>query len=626
MAAEYEVMLKLNGVTIGNVRRLAQNLTWTRKRTSRGADSIAFSLNDRKFLEWLDGRTQSSVDEVLRPYALECIIYRNREPMVGGYLATKPGYSPNGTSATLALHFEGFLNYLAGVYIAPTPAETMPMQEMLEKYISMAEKRAERAGKGFGLQLGEVDELEDVTQTFESYKSVKEFITDRCDNTSGAGQFEVYFHEDKTYDIIADANFGRVRDYRIQYPTRPSGVSALSISAGEVSGFASHIIGIGEGSTAAESEDATALTSELTKWAAVRNYGYVEKLVQESSISVQETLDEKVQTELAGTIDPAWEPSLTLSGVQVAPSPEIGMNIWVGDTVVIKNDEDLLGATNGKFRVMELSVAVSQTNAETITPVLERIAESSGTFTGIDDLTYMQDFATLTPEEFGIVKTSMTEEQAYSLQDKRDGMVYRVAKLKDGKIWMTDSLNLEGGRVLTSADSDVPDDKPYTMPVTTQLGTAGVNNTDANAEVAIKGKDVMYYSWSTAAAGTQPEVGQADYSLMPKGWTLPSADDFKTLLVHYPTPESLTGAEGPGFGLNGWLAAGSAEKSTINAEGTGIANWASTVTEDNSPTLLIHLGGGSKDDTYQVRPQSSINRFFDIRGVVREPEGDKSGE
>lgn len=111
MAVEYEVMLILNGQTIGNVRRLAQGLSWARKRTQRGADSISFSLNDRKFLEWLDGRTQKSVDEVLHPYALECIIYRNGEAMVGGYLATKPGYSPNGTSATLALNFEGYLNY-----------------------------------------------------------------------------------------------------------------------------------------------------------------------------------------------------------------------------------------------------------------------------------------------------------------------------------------------------------------------------------------------------------------------------------------------------------------------------------------------------------------------------------
>jgi hypothetical protein len=40
---------------------------------------------------------------------------------------------------------------------------------------------------------------------------------------------------------------------------------------------------------------------------------------------------------------------------------------------MINNSEDLTGMTNGEFRVNELSVDVTSTGDETITPVLERV-------------------------------------------------------------------------------------------------------------------------------------------------------------------------------------------------------------------------------------------------------------
>lgn len=373
MNVVYEVELRLDGEFVGNVRQLAQSLVWTRKRTRKGVDSISFSLNDKLFAEWLAERTQKTIDEVLRPYALDCRIVRNGEAMVGGYLATKPGYSPNGTSATLNLNFDGYLNLLAGVYIAPTATQTARMDVLVSNYIQMAETRSTAAGKAFGFVAGSVENLPQITHTFDSYKSVKEFISDRCDNTSGAGQFDVYFHENRVYDIVSDKEFGVVRDYKIQYPTRQSGVSAMSISAGEVSGFASRVIGVGEGVTSADSENSTALISEITDNSAVATYGYCERLLNESSISQQATLNAKVEAEMKKAVNPDWQPQLALTGVQITPSPKHeGTNIWVGDTVEVKNDMDLLGATSGIFRVMELSVAVSATNAETITPVLER--------------------------------------------------------------------------------------------------------------------------------------------------------------------------------------------------------------------------------------------------------------
>ncbi len=373
-AANYKVELRVDGTYIGDVRRLAEGLKWTKRRTSRGVDEIDFTINDVLFAEWCEQRN-TTIQEVLRPIALDCRIIRNGVAIIGGFLATMPGYSPNGSSANLALKFDGYLNLLDGVYIHPEPTLTMPMQQMIDKYIKMADARATAAGKEFGFIEGLLDPMSTVTQTFDGYKTVKEFIEDRCDNVSGAGKFDVYFHPDRTYDIIKDSNFGRILTYAIQYPAQLNGVSAMSISADEVDGFASHVIGLGSGETSGDEESSTAIISEATNSAAVATYGYVETLLQDSSVTLQATLDTNTATQLSLSSNILWEPKITLTGRQVAPSPLGDDSIWIGDTISINNQEDMTGQTSGLFRVQEVAVSVSGTGAETITPELERVSE-----------------------------------------------------------------------------------------------------------------------------------------------------------------------------------------------------------------------------------------------------------
>ena len=371
-APEYELELRLDGVLIGDVRKLAQNLVWERRRTINGVDSISFTLNDVLFEKWCEDRNTTIVD-LLKPIALDCRVIRNGVAVCGGFLATMPAYTPNGTSANLDLQFDGYLNLLGGVYIRPTATQTAPMADIIEGWIYDADSRASTAGKAFGFTSGDLDNLATVTQTIDGYKTVKEAITDRADNITGAGIFDVYFHPDRTYDIKADNNFGVTRSYIINYPTQLNGISAVSISAQEVDGFASHVIAIGAGEVSADAEKNTAIVSEATNSDAVTTYGYYESLYQDSSISRQATLDGKATSEVANLSNPLWQPEIKLTGRQLAPSPSGDEAIWIGDRITINNTEDMTGQTSGQFRVQALSVGVSSSNAETITPVLERI-------------------------------------------------------------------------------------------------------------------------------------------------------------------------------------------------------------------------------------------------------------
>lgn len=377
--ANYEVNLYINGVLVGDCRRIAQNFKYTRKRTKVGADSIDFTVNDVLFDQWCQERN-TRLKDLLKPLALECRIKRNGVELLGGFLATMPAYQPLQTSANLNLHFDGFLNLLGGVYIRNTstnlPRGTISgrMATLVSQMIQFADTMATNAGKAYGFRAGHLDTLANVTHTFDNYKTVKDWICDRCDNTTGAGPFDVYFHADKTYDVYADSNFGDViTDWAAFYPTLLNNTSAATISAGEVGDFASAIVALGAGEVSADANENTALFAFTSDTDAVAEYGYYETLYQDSSISTASVLQRNINAELWNRENPIWQPQITLKGVQVSPTPNGSNKIWIGDTIMINNSEDLTGMTNGEFRVNELSVDVTSTGDETITPVLERV-------------------------------------------------------------------------------------------------------------------------------------------------------------------------------------------------------------------------------------------------------------
>lgn len=370
--AKYEVKLSLNGLLVGDIRELAENLTWKRCRTKIGVDSISFTLNDTKLAKWCEERGTMIVD-LLKPLALDCQLVRDGTPIVGGYLATMPSYQPKGNNASLALKFDGYINYLANVHLPPGTTMTGKMGDVVKTWVEIAEARSIAAGKGFGFKPGAISDMALVTSTFENYKDIKGAIADRCDNVSGAGPFEFYVHPDRTFDVIKSSDFGEeITDYIIEYPTIINAVSATSISAKEVSGFASTIIGIGSGEVSGDESEDTAITVSQTNSSAVEEYGYAEKILQNSSVSTLEVLERNVATALSASSSLQWQPELKLSGRTVSPTPSGGYKIWIGDTITVQNNQDRTGMTSGKFRVNSLQVSVKSTGAEEITPSLSR--------------------------------------------------------------------------------------------------------------------------------------------------------------------------------------------------------------------------------------------------------------
>ena len=84
----------------------------------------------------------------------------------------------------------------------------------------------------------------------------------------------------------------------------------------------------------------------------------------------------------------------------------------------------------------------------------------SGTTIGTNnstDIVCMQDFASLSNSDKTTMINSMTTGTQYTLKDKRDGKEYKIAKLADGKVWMTQNLDLDldAGTTYTNLDTDL---------------------------------------------------------------------------------------------------------------------------------------------------------------------------
>ena len=241
------------------------------------------------------------------------------------------------------------------------------------------------------------------------------------------------------------------------------------------------------------------------------------------------------------------------------------------------------------------------------------------------------------------------------LYDRRDNKEYTIAKLADGKYWMTKNLDLDGGTPLYSSDSDVPagyDVEPYyTLPASQKIASGttldGGFNDDAGEYVFNSSNKTdscgsgcySYYSWNAAVAGNKTNVNadvtegdvdtDAPYSICPAGWKLPTSrhdlttaktsSDFYQMAVHYglnpayvnedpdsaPTFCSLAG-DGGNCGnktIPNFLRAGYCYGSTFYNGGSGGDYWSSTA----SSSANAHRLDFSSGDVYSA---SNLSRRY----------------
>ncbi len=181
----------------------------------------------------------------------------------------------------------------------------------------------------------------------------------------------------------------------------------------------------------------------------------------------------------------------------------------------------------------------------------------------IGDLTYMQDFKTLSEKDKATVLRSMVEDEQYQLIDNRDSKTYYISRLKDGNVWMTQNLDLDlnNRTTLTPENTNIsanwtPANSTisftgtsvsgwgynYNVPYSADPGdvyyyTSGIDSSDIQynsfAECEAAGHTDCahyhagnYYNWTAVVAnnntsGITEQFSNAPDSICPAGWRLP---------------------------------------------------------------------------------------------------------
>lgn len=226
---------------------------------------------------------------------------------------------------------------------------------------------------------------------------------------------------------------------------------------------------------------------------------------------------------------------------------------------------------------------------------------------------------------------AMQTHEKKTMIDIRDKELYTVAKMKDGKCWMTQNLRLKLNKnvELTASDSDVTEKwKPNNG---TEATIVGGWNGDADGYKTVRSyyneddpESGAYYTHAAATAGTAANINNrgedASGSICPNGWKLPKTgmaadavdNDFYNLATHYKgdavwqvsgawgywngNHEMLTGA--PNFRLAGGR---SATTATLNSAGRYGYVWSSTVNNSNGAQFMQIMAGSVGSGGYSAR-------------------------
>ena len=154
--------------------------------------------------------------------------------------------------------------------------------------------------------------------------------------------------------------------------------------------------------------------------------------------------------------------------------------------------------------------------------------------------------------------SSLSSGKRAAVKDSRDGNIYIVAKLSDGKCWMTQNLRIAGKKI-TSSDSNLADGASFTIPSSSLSGFSGTNNNAAYVD-SYGG----YYSFYTATAGwgnSDIFNESAPVDICPKNWRMPTTKDaynadFVALKSYYGNVSALE-AVLPWFDKSGYVSSSS---------------------------------------------------------------------
>lgn len=358
----YEIRIYRNRDYIGNLGKIARELTWTVNRNPQvGYNSLSFKVDQLAFDRWCQGHGVETAD-LITPIHTDCEIWVRNDPqaepvcVAWGYLYAYPTLVANTDALDYQFTFKDQFLKLQGASKIPngTTYTQQPANSVVMDIISKAQIRQDPNRFGFGVGLNPT--LPKIDRTYNDWKPVSEAVAEMCDNSTGAGQFDVWI--DQNYKVNIAKPRGKDSGLVFVYPYNPA-TAQIPMSAAptyeQAPELATAILAVGSG----QGDAAVSVLVKDDK--AIAKYGYIEQYQQYSSITQEATLQQKALADLQNAVYPDPAPTISVNGVFINWE-----NFGVGDRIDYVNNVAVSYGLAGHVRVATITVNCDGNRNESI--------------------------------------------------------------------------------------------------------------------------------------------------------------------------------------------------------------------------------------------------------------------
>lgn len=367
----WQINYYYDGILIGDLFPICDN-GFTGSIARNSATPIAFNISARKLQEWCTS-LGFDITRMFTPIKSSVIVKQifdttySGESM-GGWLAATPTFSfANSADTTVSFSFVSWLGLLAGYYLIPPYSYNTNFNLAAKAQIDLAVERTFLAGSQWPISYGTSDTLAVVSDTLEAPKTLKDFLLERTDNTTGTGSFDVYINPRGVIQLKTSYGLDLSSTTTFSYPDNGGkyGIKEISFDAWDDYISDVFLTGAGNGYASTSGAEGAAIFSTATNSATRANTGYWQTATSESDIISQTVLDNKATSYVKNTDKPFSTPSLRLDGDPFKWwTHDDSGDIWLGDTIKVDTTgwvEDLLPFTTPiSLRINSIDMTVDK--------------------------------------------------------------------------------------------------------------------------------------------------------------------------------------------------------------------------------------------------------------------------
>ncbi|QHJ77135.1 MAG: hypothetical protein [Bacteriophage sp.] len=358
-SAKADEFVDLTRLVDGNVQIMV-------KRNAIG--TCTFRLKYRSILELIRAQGITLVD-FLNEWLSTVSVYMDDSLVFGGVLDAFPQIQTSSLDADITLTFQSWLGLMAGMEVMPPQSLTGPLDQILVTKVQQAVEASAVAAMPYPVSIGtHIEQLAAVTWTVDNVMTLKDFLVQRTDNSTGAGPFDINFTPDGQFEVWQ--HYGVDTSDSITYTAGDDKANVESVDYPAWDGYNTDVIMSGAGN--GYGVEGSTITAHASSADSRRRHMYHAAIAQDSSISTQDVLNRAATQQLKYAESPAAIPEITINatrlGLKVCEHG-LGGDLWLGDTISMIMTGIYAGMPSPddhKLRVNQLDITLEPTNNVTV--------------------------------------------------------------------------------------------------------------------------------------------------------------------------------------------------------------------------------------------------------------------